>query len=156
MMAWIKNNPFVLSANLHGGAVVANYPFDDSAQHQSGFYSAAPDDRFFRHVSLLYAKNHGEMSRGNLCGDNFPNGITNGAWWYDVPGGMQDFNYVHSNCFEITLELSCCKYPGPKTLASEWKRNKPALLAYMEAVHSGIKGLIMDQENKENLFQQLR
>lgn len=30
MMSFIKNNPFVLSGNLHGGAIVASYPFDDS------------------------------------------------------------------------------------------------------------------------------
>ncbi|XP_017304216.1 carboxypeptidase D-like, partial [Diaphorina citri] len=30
MISFIKNNPFVLSGNLHGGAIVASYPFDDS------------------------------------------------------------------------------------------------------------------------------
>ena len=73
---------------------------------------AAPDDAFFRHVATIYASNHATMRTGHVCDDdNFPGGVTNGAKWYDVPGGMEDFNYLHSNCFEITMELSCCKFP---------------------------------------------
>ena len=138
-MTWIVSNPFVLSGNLHGGSVVASYPFDDSARHiQSGRVSAAPDDAVFKQLAHLYADNHGTMHRGNLCpGDHFKDGITNGAQWYDVPGGMEDFNYLHSNCFEITMELSCCKYPKGSELPQEWANNKEAMLKYMEATHFG-------------------
>ena len=58
---------------------------------------------------------------------------------------MQDFNYEHSNCFEITIELTCCKYPDGSTLVSEWINNKESMLKYLEAVHFGVKGLIKDK-----------
>jgi len=82
LMRWIKSEPFVLSANLHGGAVVASYPFDDSASHRSGIYSASEDDAFFKRVAKIYANNHRVMRTGRQCGDSFPGGITNGAKWY--------------------------------------------------------------------------
>lgn len=57
---------------------------------------------------------------------------------------MQDYNYVYSNCFEITLELSCCKFPNARTLANEWALNKRSLIEYMKQIHFGVKGLVMD------------
>lgn len=145
LMKWIMSNKFVLSANLHGGALVASYPFDDSRfPKMSGLYSSSPDDKVFRHLALVYSKNHKTMHKGKACGENFPDGVTNGADWYDVSGGMQDFNYIHSNCFEITLELSCCKYPLAKNLKTEWENNKEALISYMAQVHMGVKGFVTD------------
>lgn len=49
----MQNYNFVLSANLHGGAVVANYPFDKSRDPRirgRTMYAATPDDKIFRQV----------------------------------------------------------------------------------------------------------
>lgn len=47
---------------------------------------------------------------------------------------------MFGNCFEVTFELSCCKYPKAHELAREWSNNQEALIAYMEQVHMGVKG----------------
>ena len=67
-----------------------------------------------------------------------PGGIINGAQWYNVSGDMPDFSYLYSNAFEITIELSCCKYPSSEnnSLGKEWDNNREALLTYMEMVNS--------------------
>lgn len=56
---------------------------------------------------------------------------------------MQDYNYVTSNTFEITFELSCCKYPKASEMPHQWKSNKESLIQYLEHVHMGIKGNLM-------------
>lgn len=53
---------------------------------------------------------------------------------------MQDFNYVHSNCFDVTFELSCCKYPNATQLPIEWQNNKESLISFIEDIHWGVKG----------------
>ncbi|XP_030245291.1 carboxypeptidase D isoform X2 [Drosophila navojoa] len=142
---WILKNPFVLSANFHGGAVVASYPYDNSIAHNDCCEeSLTPDDRVFKQLAHSYSDNHPIMRRGNNCNDSFAGGITNGANWYELSGGMQDFNYAFTNCFELTIELSCCKYPPASTLPEEWQRNKRALLQLLKQAHIGVKGLVQD------------
>lgn len=81
------------------------------------------------------------MINGPRCwGEYFPDGITNGAYWYRISGGMQDYNYRYTNCFETTIELSCIKNVDEKTLSSYWESNKNSLIQYMKQVHIGIKG----------------
>lgn len=52
-------------------------------------------------------------------------------------GGMQDYNYVWAGCLEVTLEVSCCKFPPPQQLPALWSANRGALLAFIRQVHLG-------------------
>lgn len=149
---WILSLPFVLSANIHEGDLVANYPFDSSRYPAMQAYSKSPDDATFKYLAESYAKNHAHMAKNDhapcdgTAVDNFARqgGITNGAKWYSVSGGMQDFNYLASNSFEITLELSCEKFPAGSTLPTFWKDNKQSLLEFIWKTHLGIKGVVRD------------
>ncbi|XP_061710240.1 carboxypeptidase E-like [Cydia pomonella] len=158
VMRWMMSIPFVLSAAMHGGDLVANYPYDES---RSGApvseYSASPDDDTFRELALTYAMNHADMASPRRPGChatsaddsatyNFgkQGGVTNGAAWYSLKGGMQDFNYLATNAFEVTLELGCDKYPSADKLQAEWERNREAMLAYLWKAHTGVKGVVTD------------
>ncbi|XP_074428958.1 carboxypeptidase M isoform X2 [Larus michahellis] len=149
VMNWIKNETFVLSANLHGGALVASYTFDNgnSVTGSLNGYSRSPDDDVFIHLAKTYSFNHASMYKGTGCDNRptFPEGITNGYSWYQLEGGMQDYNYVWGQCFEITLELSCCKYPPADQLEEFWNDNKVALIEYIKQVHLGVKGQVTDK-----------
>jgi carboxypeptidase D len=81
IIQWSKQYPFVLSANLHGGAMVANYPYDTNLQSQTKF-SPSPDEETFKMLSKAYSEAHLKMYKGNFCNERFEDGITNGAQWY--------------------------------------------------------------------------
>lgn len=75
----------------------------------------------------------------------FEDGITNGASWYQhlihflcllqqmisslsknalcrypIYGGMQDWNYIHGGCFELTLEISDNKWPRASEVSNSY------------------------------------
>ncbi|XP_045770816.1 carboxypeptidase D-like isoform X2 [Maniola jurtina] len=147
LIRWVLSKQFTLSGNLHGGAIVASYPYDDnSGKEDCCIESQTPDNALFKHLAEVYASRHEEMHRGDVClPEKFKNGVTNGAFWYSVQGGMQDFNYLHSNSFEVTFELSCCKYPAADQLPKFWHRNKDPLLAFIEQIHIGVRGFVLDE-----------
>uniref|UniRef100_A0A8C3AAJ2 Carboxypeptidase Z n=1 Tax=Cyclopterus lumpus TaxID=8103 RepID=A0A8C3AAJ2_CYCLU len=141
--------PFVQSASLHGGDLVVSYPFDFSRHPQEErMFSPTPDEQILKQLARTYADAHATMSNNDTerCGASFyrTRGIINGALWYSFAGGMSDFNYLHTNCLEITVELGCDKFPSEAELYPEWKRNKEPLLSFIESVHRGIKGVVQD------------
>ncbi|XP_068913487.1 carboxypeptidase D isoform X2 [Tenebrio molitor] len=149
---WVSKIQFVLSGSLHGGALVASYPFDNTPnslfQSYASSPSLTPDDDVFKHLALTYSTNHAKMSRGVACRSSqkgFRRGITNGAEWYPLTGGMQDFNYVWYGCMEVTLEVSCCKYPPAHELPKYWEDNRMSLIKFLAEAHRGIHGFVMDE-----------
>jgi len=58
-------------------------------------------------------------------------------WICICVGGMQDYNYIFAGCLELTLEISCCKFPTNQTLLSHWQRNRDALILYLVQAHLG-------------------
>uniref|UniRef100_A0AAY3ZYM6 FZ domain-containing protein n=1 Tax=Denticeps clupeoides TaxID=299321 RepID=A0AAY3ZYM6_9TELE len=151
VMKWIRSIPFVLSASFHGGDLVVSYPYDFSKHPQEeNLFSPTPDEMVFKQLARTYANAHTTMtnSDSDRCGTQFAEkgGIVNGAEWYSIKGGMSDFNYLHTNCFEITVELGCDKFPTEEDLYLGWQENKEALLTFIEAVHRGIKGIVKDED----------
>ncbi|XP_070849240.1 carboxypeptidase Z-like isoform X1 [Chaetodon trifascialis] len=151
VMKWIRSIPFVLSANFHGGDLVVSYPYDLSKHPlERNMFSPTPDDQVFKLLARTYANAHETMSNENAqCGPSrtaSQKGTINGAQWSSFAGGMQDFNYLHTNCFEVTVELGCDKFPPEEELFIGWHENHDALITFMEAAHRGIKGIVKDEE----------
>lgn len=57
---------------------------------------------------------------------------------------MQDFNYVWYGCPEITLEVSCCKYPPAHELKKYWDDNQLSLIKFLAEAHRGVQGFVTD------------
>ncbi len=76
---------------------------------------------------------------------SFLNGTTNGAAWYPLTGGMQDYHYIWHGCMEVTLELSCCKYPPASELQQFWRDNRASLLQFIGEAHRGVRGFVKDE-----------
>ena len=71
---------------------------------------------------------------------------------------MQDWNYLHSNCFELTIELGCKKYPVDNELKPYWTANEVALLVFMGQVsscfHCSVRCILITSNRIPNMYWQ--
>ncbi|MCP4582933.1 MAG: hypothetical protein GY839_15085 [candidate division Zixibacteria bacterium] len=138
MMDFFDVQSFVISANMHGGVEVLNYPWDTWARLH-------PDNNWWIDVCREYADSAQANSPSGYM-TYLNNGITNGYAWYPVSGGRQDYINYWRGCREVTLELSD-DYILPEYLLPEyWDYNRGALMTYMEQAFYGIRGIVTDSE----------
>ncbi len=126
VMKFQAGRKFSLSANFHGGTIVANYPWDST-------YDRHPLDGLVQELSLSYAEHNPEMRSST----EFTHGITNGADWYVVKGGMQDWSCFFYNDLQITLEVSHTKWPSYSDIPGFYASNRDSMINYMKQVHRG-------------------
>ncbi|XP_056274709.1 adipocyte enhancer-binding protein 1 isoform X2 [Pseudoliparis swirei] len=131
---------------------------DDRGRSDSRQYSepedeprVIADESLFRWLAVSYASTHLTMTRevyGSCHGDTVGglHGIVNRGKWKPITGSMNDFSYLHTNSFELSIFLGCDKFPHQSELANEWEKNKEAILIFMEQVHRGIRGIVKDQQ----------
>lgn len=144
-MAFAGAHNFVMSGSFHGGAELMNYPWDYYLTSER----VQPDASWWLYVSKEYAdscksaaSNNGYFTDVQYTG-MYP-GVTEGADWYVVEGGRQDYmNYWH-HCREVTIECSLDKTLGTENLNTYWNYNFKSLLQYMEQALYGIRGVITD------------
>lgn len=144
---WTMQNNFTLSAGFHGGALVVNYPYDDDGK-PTGVNSPTPDDDLFQAISRVYSVHNIPM----WTSTEFDDGITNGAVWYVIDGGMQDWNYRYVSCNDVTIEIGVVKRPPSSELASAWADNQESMLSYAETAHWGIGGVVTDLDTGQPVY----
>ncbi len=141
VMRWYAEQEFTLGANFHGGSAVVNYPYDNEPGVPSGVAAISPDEDLFANISLRYANLNPTLHSST----EFAGGITNGCAWYIAVGGLQDWTYRFLGSLHVTIELDYTKWPAASSLDSYWADNRDAMLAYLGAVHMGVRGLVTDR-----------
>lgn len=143
MMEYMDKYYFTMSANIHGGEEVVNYPWD----YAENIYH--PDNDWFYFVSREYADEARAVNPGYMSG--FTDGVTIGWEWYPIRGGRQDYVTYYLHGREVTLELSIDKTPESESLDYFWEINKRSLINYMSQCLFGIRGKVSSAVSGQSL-----
>lgn len=141
---------FVLAANYHGGAEVVNFPWDTSnGATGTSQVNVHPHDAYFRVVSTEYAQlaqtaDNNQAYMDDVYGTGQFAGTTNGAIWYTVKGGRQDYNNFYNHSKEVTIEISATKTPPANQLPLFYTLNRQSLINFIKQASYGLQGTVKD------------
>ncbi len=132
-MNWGYGRRFVMGVNYHGGAQVVNYPWD-------GTTNPSPDDAEYITFSTGYAE------RNPIIWNNpNPARIIQGAYWYIIYGGMQDWAYTWRGEHHVTIEISNTKSPLFETMDTYWNANREAMIWWFQRpLRNAVHGIVTD------------
>ena len=145
-MKFEQSRNIVLGANFHGGVELVNYPYDNT-------YNQHVDHNYYEYISVEYADNvHNTpgvhpsyMTVDYDSGIDPSPGVTNGAQWYVVYGGRQDYMNFFRHSKELTIELSDTKFLPGNQLPDHWDWNRQAFLDLMKQADYGLQGTVTDE-----------
>ena len=143
-MKFEESHNIVLAANFHGGTELVNYAYDNT-------HDQHPDHDWYEHVSVEYATHcqnnspSGYMSVDKDASTYPSSGVTNGAAWYVIYGGRQDYMNYYRHSREVIIELSDTKWVKGNQLPKYWNYNKQAFLDYIKQVNFGFQGIVTDE-----------
>ena len=146
MIDFATQHHFVMSANLHGGAELYNFPWDYWTTNQVPH----ADESWWWLMGRAFADTcHRYGSNGYFTEEN--NGVTPGGDWYVIDGSRQDYMNYYQHCREVTLEISEDKSPSGSQLPQFWTSLKHSLLNYIEECLNGFNGTVTDSVTGEPL-----
>jgi hypothetical protein len=147
MIDFVSNHNFIMSANMHGGAELANFPWDAWKSNDKKH----ADHDWWEYVLTEYADTVRTFSPSTYF-KGMGDGVTHGGDWYVVYGSRQDYmNYFHS-IREFTLELSNQKLLNPALLPAHWEYNHRSLINYIRQATYGIHGIVKSAATGEPLL----
>lgn len=131
MIDYVSRHRFRLSANLHSGSEVMNFPWDSFTSSQR----THPYAEWWEDVSKRFVDTCREVSP-SMFTDVVDCGYITGGDWYVISGGRQDYMNEVQDVLELTMELSHTKKVASGNLPMYWRSQCQALINYIGEVHS--------------------
>lgn len=131
MVDYANSHHFRLSANLHGGSEVMNYPWDS--------YTSTQQPHPYRDWWIEVCKRFVDTCRtysDSHFRDVNPSGYIAGGDWYVISNGRQDYMNHDHNCLEMTMEVSKVKTLSSNQLPEYWRFLQHSLVNYIAEIYN--------------------
>ncbi len=127
MITYFQAHRFRLSANLHGGSEVLNYPWDSFESSERLHPSNAWWKKVCKQFIDTLRSNQSEITMTTVL----PQGYIVGGDWYVIPNGRQDWVNAKMDCLEMTMEISLHKKLPSSMLPAYWKAYQHPFVNYI-------------------------